>query len=302
MHRTGDISGMISKEGLGPDHEKLYTLIYRRTVASQMAPAVYDSTAADIQCAGEPFKASGRIMKFDGFLKVYSETSEDGDDDKDQSLPPLKDGETVPKIGQKLDSKQTKPPGRYSEATLVKALEKHGIGRPSTYASIMGTIKARSYIEIKRGKIHATDVAERLFDFLNAEHPWVIDLELTKKMEEYLDKVEAGKATWVSFAKGVHGKMKYARPAQRAAAGPGGVYPPSPAQLKFGEDLAKKAGKEVPPEALTSAKAMSSFINQLLGKEDDAGKGKAPAKKGAAGAKKKAGTGGKKAYANRPTQ
>jgi DNA topoisomerase-1 len=303
MHRSGEISAIISKEGLGPDHERLYTLIYRRTVASQMAPAVYDSTTVDITCAGEPFKASGRIMKFDGFLRVYSEVKEgdkDEEDDKDQSLPALVNGETVPKTGQKLDEKQTKPPGRYSEATLVKALEKHGIGRPSTYASIMGTIKTRGYVEIKRAKIHATTVAERLFDFLDKEHPWVIDLELTKKMEEYLDKVEDGKASWVSFVKGVHGKMQFARPAQRAAAGPGGVYPPSPAQLKFGEDLAKKHDKEIPKEALESSRAMSAYINGLLGKTtkgDD--KGKAP-KQGKSTTDKasKPRTSGKKTNAN----
>ncbi|KAB0668354.1 type I DNA topoisomerase [Oryzomonas sagensis] len=283
MHPTGDIHGVVSKEGLGADHEKLYTLIYRRTVASQMAAAVYDSTTVEIGCAGEPFRATGRVMKFDGFLKVYSEVREGDKDDEDdnQRLPPLVTGETVEKTGQKLDEKQTKPPGRYSEATLVKALEKHGIGRPSTYASIMGTIKARNYIVVKKGKIHATDVAERLFDFLAKDHPWIIDLELTRKMESYLDKVEGGDASWVTFVKGVHSKMKFARPPQRAAAGPGGVYPPSPAQLKFGTDLAKKHDREIPKDALESSRAMSAFIDGLLGKTapGDAGTVKAPATK-----------------------
>lgn len=296
MHRSGAIHELITKEGLGPDHERLYTLIYRRTVASQMAPAVYDSTTVDIQCAGEPFKATGRVMKFDGFLKVYSETKEDDtEDDNNQRLPVLVNDEVVPKIGQKLDEKQTKPPGRYSEATLVKALEKHGIGRPSTYASIMGTIKARGYIEIKKAKIHATPISEKLYDYLAQDHPWVIDLEMTKKMEEYLDKVESGEASWIKFVKAVHGKMDFARPAQRAA-GAGGVYPPSPAQLKFGEDLSKKHCKEIPKEALESSKVMSAFIDGLLGKADNgesksasAGKttpGKKAASKPRSGAKK----------------
>lgn len=296
MHSTTAIPGLIAKENLGPDHERLYTLIYRRTVASQMAPAVYDSTTVDIQCAGEPFKATGRIMKFEGFLRVYSE-AKDGDEEEDnnQKLPVLVNGEVVPKIGQKLDEKQTKPPGRYSEATLVKALEKHGIGRPSTYASIMGTIKARHYIEIKKAKIHTTDVAEKLYDYLAKDHPWVIDLEMTRKMEEYLDKVEGGTASWIKFVRAVHGKMEFAKPAQRTA-GAGGVYPPSPAQLKFGEDLAKKAGKEVPAEALTSGRTMSAFIDGLLGKSD---KGKAESKpaagKAGAGAARKPRAGAKRA-------
>lgn len=99
-------------------------------------------------------------MKFNGFLAVYSDFKEDGEEDVNQKLPLLINGETVPKIDQKLDENQTKAPGRYSEATLIKALEKYGIGRPSTYASIMGTINARNYIIIKKGKIHATDIAE----------------------------------------------------------------------------------------------------------------------------------------------
>jgi DNA topoisomerase-1 len=266
MHGLGEIPRIISKEGLKVDHERLYTLIYRRTVASQMAPAVYDSTTIDIQCADESFKASGRIMKFDGFLAIYSEAKEGDEDDDNQKLPVLENGETVPKIGQKLDEKQTKPPGRYSEATLVKALEKYGIGRPSTYAPIIGTIKARNYITIQKGKIHATDVAEKLYDFLMKDHPWVIDLELTKKMEEYLDKVEYGNASWITFVKGVHGKMGFSRPTQRAAGGSDGVCPPTLPQLKYAQSLSKQHGKPIPDDAMKSSRTMSAFIEELLGK------------------------------------
>jgi DNA topoisomerase-1 len=264
MHDVGDIPGIISKEKLGADHERLYTLIYRRVVASQMAPAIYDLTTVEIDCASEPFKASGRIMKFEGFLSIYSEIKEVDEEDDNQKLPALVNGEAVPKIGQKLDEKQTKPPGRYSEATLVKALEKHGIGRPSTYASIMGTIKARGYISILKGKVHASSIAEKLFDFLVKEHSWVIDLELTKKMEEYLDKVEAGTASWTTFAKGVHSKMKFAKPAQRAAAGTGAVNPPSEAQLKYALSLSKQHSTPIPEEAMKSSRAISDFIGQIL--------------------------------------
>ncbi|MEI7816805.1 MAG: type IA DNA topoisomerase, partial [Desulfuromonadales bacterium] len=264
MHDLTDIPGIISKEKLGADHERLYTLIYRRIVASQMASAVYDSTAVEINCAGEPFKASGRIMKFDGFLAIYNEVKETDEEDDNQKLPDLINGESIPKIGQKLDEKQTKPPGRYSEATLVKALEKHGIGRPSTYASIMGTIKARGYISILKGKVHASSVAEKLFDFLVKEHSWVIDLELTKKMEEYLDKVEAGTASWTTFAKGVHSKMKFVKPTQRAAAGTSGINPPSEAQLKYAQSLSKQHTTPIPEEALKSSRAISEFIGHIL--------------------------------------
>lgn len=279
LHRRADIPALIAKEGLGPDHERLYNLIFLRTIASQLSPAVYDSTTADLQCAGEPFRATGRVMKFDGFLRVYSEVKEDEEDDN-QKLPPLVNGETLPKLGQELVEKKTKPPGRYSEASLVKALEKNGIGRPSTYASIMGTIKARNYIEIRKGRVHATEVAERLFDYLATAHPWVIDLAMTKKMEEYLDKVESEGAFWVEFVKGLHERMAFVRPVPRVAAGAGGVFPPSEKQLKYGEDLARKAGKPIPPEALISSKGMSAFIDGLLAKPTGSGSGgKAAAKK-----------------------
>ncbi|MFZ4859275.1 MAG: type I DNA topoisomerase [Desulfuromonadaceae bacterium] len=264
MHDLAEIPGIITKEKLGADHERLYTLIYRRVVASQMSLAVYDSTAVEINCAGEPFKASGRIMKFDGFLAIYNEVKETDEEDDNQKLPDLVNGETVTKVGQKLEDKLTKPPGRYSEATLVKALEKHGIGRPSTYASIMGTIKARSYISIVKGKVHASSLAEKLFDFLVKDHSWVIDLELTKKMEEYLDKVEAGTASWTTFAKGVHSKMKFVKPAQRTAAVPGGINPPSEAQLKFAQSLSKQHSVLIPDEALKSSKAISEYIGKVL--------------------------------------
>jgi DNA topoisomerase-1 len=263
IHDLADIPGIISQEKLGADHERLYTLIYRRVVASQMAAAVYDSTTVEIDCAGEPFKATGRIMKFDGFLAIYTEVKETEEEDDNQKLPEMVNGESVPKTGQKLDEKQTKPPGRYSEATLVKALEKHGIGRPSTYASIMGTIKARGYITIQKGKVHASDIAEKLYDFLVNEHSWVIDLELTKKMEEYLDKVETGAASWTTFARGVHSKMKFARPAPRAAAGIGAINPPSSAQLKYAQSLSKQHSQPISEEALKSSRAISDFISQL---------------------------------------
>jgi DNA topoisomerase-1 len=264
MHDLAAIPGIISQEKLGADHERLYTLIYRRVVASQMAAAVYDSTTVELDCAGEPFKATGRIMKFDGFLALYNEVRETDEEDDNQKLPDLVNGESVLKIGQKLDEKQTKPPGRYSEATLVKALEKHGIGRPSTYASIMGTIKARGYITILKGKVHASGIAEKLYDFLVKEHSWVIDLELTRKMEEYLDKVESGAASWITFAKGVHSKMKFAKPVPRAAAGSGGINPPSEAQLKYAQSLSKQHSLPIPEEALQSSRAISEFIGNML--------------------------------------
>ena len=271
MHSHGEISQIMATEGLGPDHYKLYELIYKRTVASQMASAVFDATTVAIECAGEPFKSTGRVLKFDGFLVVYSENKDEDDTgDDDQKLPKLTDGEAVDKVDQKNESKQTKPPGRYNEGTLVKALEKHGIGRPSTYASIMGTIKSRTYIQILKDKVHASPLGELLFDYLAAEHGWVVDLTLTKTMEEYLDKVESQTGTWELFAKGLHAKMAFAAPPTRSGAG-GADREPSPKSLNYGNSISKKFGIPLPPDCLTSHNALSVWIDANKGEAGPAG-------------------------------
>lgn len=263
LHAATEFSSLIAANNLKADHERLYRLIYYRTVASQMAAAIYDATTVELECGGEPFKATGRVQKFEGFLAVYKEKEEGSKDDQEelQKLPALVTGETVAKTGEELATKQTKAPGRYTEASLVKTLEKHGIGRPSTYASIMGTIKSRNYIQIMKGKIHASATGELLYDYLAANHPWVIDLGLTKTMEEYLDKVEANTGNWTAFVKGVHAKMNYAAPAARGGAA--ADHAPSEKALKYAGDLAKKHGKPIPPEAQKSARALSVFIGSF---------------------------------------
>jgi DNA topoisomerase I len=136
MHSLSEVSALISRERLTPDHAKLYDLIFRRAVASQMAQAVYDATVMIFDVTGEKFKATGRVLKFDGFLKVYSEAEEEkerkNEDDPLQALPPVQLGELVPKLGENLEEKKTKPPGRFTFGSLVKELERLEIGRPST--------------------------------------------------------------------------------------------------------------------------------------------------------------------------
>jgi len=280
LQSAAEIPGLISANNLGADHERLYRLIYYRTIASQMAPAVFDATTVELICGGEPFKATGRVQKFDGFLAVYKEKDEAEKDDLEdlQKLPALVAGEVVAKTAEELAAKTTKAPGRYTEAALVKMLEKHGIGRPSTYASIMGTIKTRNYIQLVKGKIHASATGELLYDYLAGSHPWVIDLGLTRTMEEYLDKVEDGSGNWTAFVKGVHAKMNYAVPAAKTA-----DQAPSEKALKYGEDLAKKAGKTLPAECTTSAFALRKWINKELGGAAAPVKGKTakPARKAA---------------------
>ena len=157
MHSVAAIPDIIRKEGLTHDHARLYELIFKRAVASQMAAARYDSTVMIFVVAGERFRAAGRVLLFDGFLQLYAEIDEEkdkkGEEDKLQLLPPVIVGEQVPKVKEILEEKKTKPPGRYTFGSLVKELERLEIGRPSTYAAITKNITDRGYVKEEKGKV-----------------------------------------------------------------------------------------------------------------------------------------------------
>jgi DNA topoisomerase-1 len=263
MHSAADISAMIRKEGLTPDHAKLYEMVFRRAVASQMAPAVYDSTTMLFEVAGERFKAAGRVLKFDGFLKVYAEVDDEkdkqGEEDKLQSLPPVEVGELVLKVKEILAEKKTKPPGRFTLGSLVKELERLGIGRPSTYAAITKNILERGYVKEEKGKVVPLDPGETLVDYLREKHPWVLDYALTSRMEGFLDLVVENKETWQRFCKGVHGKMGFSAPPTRVSGGA-----PSGAQLKYANDLAAKNSLIIPEDSLKTSKALSMWIEDVV--------------------------------------
>ena len=265
MHSVADIASLISKEGLTPDHARLYEMIFKRAVASQMAAARYDSTVMLFAVAGERFKAAGRVLVFDGFLKVYAEVDEEqekkGDEDnKLQLLPPVEVGELVPKLREFLDEKKTKPPGRFTFGSLVKELERLDIGRPSTYAAITRNITDRGYVKEEKGRVVPLQPGEKLIDYLRDKHSWVIDYELTGKMEKFLDLVVENKETWQRFCKGVHNKMGFSIPPARAAGGG-----PSEGQLKYAGDLAQKNSLVIPEETLKSGKALSMWIEGVVG-------------------------------------
>lgn len=271
MHPAAGIAALLDKEQLSPDHARLYELIYRRAVASQMAPARYDATLLLFDVAGEKFKANGRVLKFDGFLKVYAEVDEEkerksektdkGEDEKIQILPPVSVGERVPKDKETLDEKKTKPPGRFTLGSLVKELERLGIGRPSTYASITKNITDRGYVKTEKGKVVPLPPGETLIDYLKNQHPWVIDYELTSKMEAILDQVVENKETWQRFCKAVHNKMGYAAPPVRGVNGG-----PSEAQLKYAAYLASRDKITIPDPILKNGKALSKWISEIVGK------------------------------------
>src|SRR5437870_12964288 len=191
------------KTYLSEDELQLYRLIWTRFLASQMNPAVYDQTTVEISVKDYLFRASGRVMKFDGFLKVYEESSDEDakplepDDEQDIMLPPLKQGEKLKLLELMPRQHFTEPPPRYTEASLVKALEEKGIGRPSTYATILTTIQDREYVTKDQGKFRPTELGTVVTDMLVKHFEDIFDVQYTARMEEELDEVEEGKMTWV---------------------------------------------------------------------------------------------------------
>jgi len=187
---------------LGKDQLALYRLIWERFMASQLMPALYDTVAADIEANGTVFRAQGQTLKFKGFTAVYVESREDGDaageDDAESAVPNLEEGEVLALLA--LDPKQhfTQAPPRFTEASLIKTLEELGIGRPSTYASILGTIiNERGYVNRERRTLFPTQLGIEVTDLLMPFFRDIMDVEFTAQMEGELDKVEEGELAWV---------------------------------------------------------------------------------------------------------
>ncbi len=180
---------------------KLYTLIWNRFVACQMTPAVFDQTTIEMEGERVGLRASGQVMKVPGFLEVYAETVEDAanEDESTGSLPELQAGEPVRLIDLKSEQHFTQPPPRFSEATLVKELEEKGIGRPSTYATILSTVQDRGYAEKKEGRLHPTELGTVVNGLLTKSFPDIVSTDFTAQMEERLDLVEEGTVDWVKL-------------------------------------------------------------------------------------------------------
>ncbi|MCL2183035.1 MAG: type I DNA topoisomerase [Chitinispirillia bacterium] len=188
------------KQFLSKDQYRLYELVWKRFLASQMENALFDSTRADITGGGCVFRASGSIMRFDGFLALYDESVEDAVDTgegQNEKLPELKTGDSVDK--KELIDKQhfTQPPPRYTEASLVRELEDKGIGRPSTYAQIIDTLKRRKYTTVEARRFSPTEVGYMVKNTLVKEFPDVFDVGFTAGMETTLDNIESGDTDWV---------------------------------------------------------------------------------------------------------
>ena len=195
-NRPQEIAQYLSKEQLG-----LYTLVWKRFVACQMKPSIMKETSVEIEAGPAIFRATGSVPVFPGFTKLYEEGKDDeGKGKKDEhSLPPLRKGEIL-KL-KKLESRQhsTKPPPRYTEATLVKELEANGIGRPSTYASIMATIYQKEYVATEKRHFKPTELGFLISDLLVESFPDILNVTFTAQMEDKLDRVENGELTWIDL-------------------------------------------------------------------------------------------------------
>ncbi len=183
------------KSSLTPDQYKLYKLIWERFIASQMENAVFNTSSVDIEANGYIFKASGYSVKFDGFTKLYEETS-DNDAEENNNLPVLEEGEALKLKTLQGNQHFTQPPARFTEASLIKALEENGIGRPSTYAPTISTILSRGYIERDGKTLKPTALGDVTTELMCEQFPDIVNVEFTAKMEDDLDEIEVGKEQW----------------------------------------------------------------------------------------------------------
>ncbi len=196
---------------LSDEQLKLYRLIWQRFVASQMTPAIFDVTTAKIAAVSSStkktydFRVSGSVLRFDGFLKVYEILEDKDEDDEAKNKLPILDGVKALAL-EKLDPEQhfTSPPPRYNEASLVKVLEERGIGRPSTYASIINTIQDREYVTKISGRFYPTEIGMVVCDLLVKNFPYIFDTKYTARLEEELDDIEEGKEKWTTLLNGFY--------------------------------------------------------------------------------------------------
>lgn len=212
------------KAYLTDEQQKLYELIWKRFLASQMNPAVYDTLTIEVTGQHESehylFRVAASKLRFPGFLEVYDVSEEKGPTKENgieaimAQLPELMAGDPLELLELYPEQHFTQPPARYTDASLIRALEEHGIGRPSTYAPILSTIQQRGYVERQKQRLHATDIGELVNDLIVGHFPEIVDLGFTARMEEDLDQIAEGSKDWVEVVRGFYGP--FAQQVERA--------------------------------------------------------------------------------------
>jgi len=257
IHPFVDAGKRLEDEGLAsPEHILLYELIWRRTIASQMAAAVYCTNTVFLEAEGEWFKGVGRVLAFDGFQRVYSGEYEPAKKlDVIQDVP-LMDKDTLLAFrGEFLEEKKRKSPPRYSEAGLIERLESLGVGRPSTYAGTLSSICRRGYVEISKKMLHPTGIGEKIIDWAEQHCNWLVDYDMTKTMEETLDQIEQGRAEWKDFVRGLHGRIEFLKTDQRL-----NENAPSKEMINYANKIGQMKDIKVPMDVMLSRAKLSSWI------------------------------------------
>ncbi|HEY6568650.1 MAG TPA: type I DNA topoisomerase, partial [Candidatus Limnocylindrales bacterium] len=196
------------RSALKPEEYRLYRLIWQRAIASQMAPKELETTTAELEAGDYRLRASATRTLFDGFARVYTEGQDDAAEEAERTLPPLAKGDVTRVLDVTPSQHFTEPPPRFTEATLIKALEEHGIGRPSTYAATISTIVDRGYVRIEERRLHPEEIGEIVTDFLVLYFSEYVDLAFTARMEEELDEVAEGGRAWVPLLRAFFGPLK----------------------------------------------------------------------------------------------
>jgi len=261
------------RDHLNIDQMRLYEMIWKRTLASQMSPARFDTVSVDIRLSSDDtlFRASGQTLVFPGFIGVYMEDVDDAEEEDSAKLPPLNEGDVLPV--DKLYGEQhfTQPPPRFSEASLVKALEEYGIGRPSTYATIISTLQAREYATLDKKRFIPTDVGRVVIKFLNEHFTRYVDYGFTAHLEDELDDISEGKRDWIpvldEFWKGFNKLIGEKKDVDRP-----GTEILEEACPKCGKPLSKRLGKRGSFIGCTGYPECD--YTRSLGGEMDAGEGR----------------------------
>ena len=264
------------KNILDKDQLRLYTLIWKRFVASQMSQAIFKQETVEIEATGDScthkylFKTTARRNIFPGYLKVYNlqeESDEKSEEDLEKTIPPLSKGEKCKQEEFLLKQHFTEPPPRFSEATLVKELEANGVGRPSTYASIVRTIQDREYVNKKEGRMHPSKVGMESCGYLTQNIPTLFEVKFTAGMEDQLDEIESGKLGWTKMLDGFYGDFSNWMTTAKTAGAPPKEHYETMLSL-FGESITYDAPEKRGRRTYSDEKFIKSLKTNLESDKD----------------------------------
>lgn len=262
-----EITPEMAKPYLDKAHYQVYELIYRRWLASQMKPALFKKTTVTIKAGEVTLEAVGQVLMFEGFLRAYGRelNEQEQDEEGGTRLPLLEEGDRVKLVDAVHEKKMTQPPPRYNNGTLIEKLEKLGIGRPSTYSSIVELILQREYVveTDKKREFMPTLKGEKLYDYLKQYRPIVVDYDFTAHMESELDAVEEGRKSYLEVVREEFERVKDAYELYKKGGGFAMHHKPTAKQLHLAQRLAAAAKIKIPEDVLSDSKELSAWIDEV---------------------------------------